>query len=132
MIYFEDVEVRRSRVKGVTCRVTLRKGDTSYSGEAEGVESERSRAELAARAALLAIVQAETEATFVAVEGCKMFEAFDARVRLRGDLGAGRPGPGAVDGELPGEGQPGDGERVGGAGRDEQVVGPDAVDCGAG
>jgi hypothetical protein len=26
----------------------------------------------------LAIVQAETEAQFVAVEGCRMFEAFDA------------------------------------------------------
>jgi hypothetical protein len=77
MLYFEDVEVRRSRVKGVTCRVTLRKGDQSYSGEAEGAETERSRAELAARAALLAIVQAETEAQFVAVEGCRMFEAFE-------------------------------------------------------
>ena len=77
MIYFEDVEVRRSRVKGVTCRVTLKKGEASYSGEAEGVESERSRAELAARATLLAIAQAETEASFVAVEGCKMFEAFE-------------------------------------------------------
>ena len=44
MIYFEDVEVRRSRVKGVACRVTLRKDEKSYSGEAEGVESERSRA----------------------------------------------------------------------------------------
>jgi hypothetical protein len=77
MLYFEDVEVRRSRVKGVTCRVTLRKGEASYSGEAEGAETERSRAELAARAALLAIAQAETEKQFVAVEGCKMFEAFD-------------------------------------------------------
>lgn len=77
MLYFEDVEVRRSRVKGVTCRVTLRKGEASFSGEAEGAETERSRAELAARAALLAIVQAETEAQFIAVEGCKMFEAFE-------------------------------------------------------
>src|SRR5687767_13952616 len=40
-LYFEDVEVRRSRSKGVMCRVTLRKGDESYIGEAEGVESER-------------------------------------------------------------------------------------------
>lgn len=77
MLYFEDVEVRRSRARGVTCRVTLRKGDTSYNGEAEGAETERSRAELAARATLLAIVQAETEAQFVAVEGAKVFEAFD-------------------------------------------------------
>ena len=77
MLYFEDVEVRRSRVKGVTCRVTLRKGEASYSGEAEGAETERSRAELAARAALLAIVQADTDRQFIAVEGCKMFEAFE-------------------------------------------------------
>jgi hypothetical protein len=77
MLYFEDVEVRRSRVKGVTCRVTLRKGEASFSGEAEGAETERSRAELAARAALLAIAQAETEVQFVTVEGAKMFEAFD-------------------------------------------------------
>ena len=77
MLYFEDVEVRRSRVKGVTCRVTLRKGEASFSGEAEGAETERSRAELAARAALLAIVQADTDKQFIAVEGCKMFEAFD-------------------------------------------------------
>src|SRR5262249_15195950 len=32
--YFEDVEVRRSRTKGVACRVTLRKGDETYVGEA--------------------------------------------------------------------------------------------------
>jgi hypothetical protein len=77
MLYFEDVEVRRSRVKGVTCRVTLRKGEASFSGEAEGAESERSRAELAARAALLAIAQADTDRQFIEVAGCKMFEAFD-------------------------------------------------------
>src|SRR5262245_31711655 len=39
-IHFEDVEVRRSRTKGVACRVTLRKGEQSYIGEAEGVENE--------------------------------------------------------------------------------------------
>ena len=77
MLYFEDVEVRRSRVRGVTCRVTLRKGEASFSGEAEGAESERSRAELAARAALLAIAQADTDRQFIEVAGCKMFEAFD-------------------------------------------------------
>src|SRR5678809_685359 len=51
-LYFEDVEVRRSRTRGVTCRVTLRTGDESYMGEAEGIENERLRIELAARAAL--------------------------------------------------------------------------------
>ena len=76
-LYFEDVEVRRSRSKGVTCRVTLRKGDTSYIGEAEGAETERSRAELAARAAVFAIGQAEGEARQLALDGCKLIDAFD-------------------------------------------------------
>jgi len=58
-LYFEDVEVRRSRSRGVTCRVTLRKGDSSFVGEAEGAESERARVDLAARAAIKAISQAE-------------------------------------------------------------------------
>ncbi len=76
-LYFEDVEVRRSRTKGVTCRVTLRKGDASYIGEAEGAETERSRAELAARAAVLAIGQSEGEARQLALDGCKLIDAFD-------------------------------------------------------
>jgi hypothetical protein len=76
-LYFEDVEMRRSRTKGVTCRVTLRKGDKSFHGEAEGVESERSRAELAARAAVLAIAEAEGVDTSLVFEGCRFIEAFD-------------------------------------------------------
>ncbi|MEP6551158.1 MAG: hypothetical protein ABJB95_08235, partial [Gemmatimonadales bacterium] len=36
-LYFEDVEVRGSRSKGLSCRVTLRKGDESYIGEAHGI-----------------------------------------------------------------------------------------------
>ncbi|HEX6535787.1 MAG TPA: hypothetical protein VF041_14410 [Gemmatimonadaceae bacterium] len=76
-LYFEDVEVRRSRTRGVTCRVTLRKGDQSYMGEAEGVESERSRAELAARAAVLAIAQAEGDQYGLSLDGCKLIDAFE-------------------------------------------------------
>jgi hypothetical protein len=76
-IYFEDVEVRRSRSKGVMCRVTLRKGDTTFIGEAEGMENERLRIELAARAALAAIRQAEGEDRVLALEGCRVIEAFD-------------------------------------------------------
>ena len=76
-LYFEDVEVRRSRTKGVACRVTLRKGDQSYPGEAEGVENERSRIELAARAALAAIRLAEGETRQLALDGCKVIDAFD-------------------------------------------------------
>ena len=43
-LYFEDVEVRRSRTRGVACRVTLRKGDETFVGESEGnEENERQR-----------------------------------------------------------------------------------------
>ena len=76
-IYFEDVEVRRSRSKGVACRVTLRKGDESFIGESEGMENERIRIELAARAALAAIRQAEGNERVLALEGCKLVEAFE-------------------------------------------------------
>ena len=76
-IYFEDVEVRRSRTRGVTCRVTLRKGDQSYIGEAEGIENERLRIELAARASLSAIKLAEGEERVLGLEGCRVLEAFD-------------------------------------------------------
>ena len=76
-VYFEDVEVRRSRAAGVACRVTLRKGDKSYVGEAEGAESERSRLEIAAQATLLAIRQAESDARGLILEGCKPVAAFE-------------------------------------------------------
>ena len=76
-IYFEDVEVRRSRSKGVACRVTLRKGDQSFIGEAEGLENERLRIELAARAALAAIKQAEPTDRILGLEGCRVVDAFE-------------------------------------------------------
>lgn len=76
-LYFEDVEVVRSRTRGVTCRVTLRKGDASFTGEAEGMENERSRVELAARATLAAIAEAEGLASLLALEGVSRISAFD-------------------------------------------------------
>jgi len=76
-IHFEDVEVRRSRSKGVACRVTLRKGDETFIGESEGMENERIRIELAARATLAAIRQAEGNERILALEGCKLVEAFE-------------------------------------------------------
>lgn len=75
-LYFEDVEVRRSRSKGVSCRVTLRKGETSYCGEAEGMENERSRVDLAARATLQAIVEAEGMQGRLSVDGVHCISAF--------------------------------------------------------
>lgn len=76
-LYFEDVEVRGSRSKGVSCRVTLRKGEASYIGEAHGIEGDRSRLDLAARAAVFAIGSAEGREGQLAVEGVKVMEAFD-------------------------------------------------------
>jgi len=75
--YFEDVEVRRSRATGITCRVTLSKGEKSFIGEAEGMENERSRIELAARAALRAIVDGEPGVRPLDLGGAKLIEAFD-------------------------------------------------------
>ncbi len=77
-LYFEDVEVRRSRTRGVACRVTLRKGDDTFVGEAEGMEeSDRHRIELAARAALAAISAAEGDARALSLEGCRNLDAFE-------------------------------------------------------
>src|SRR5207244_7345739 len=76
-LYFEDVEVRRSRTRGVACRVTLRKGDDTYVGESEGMENERQRIELAARAALAAIAAAEGDDRALGLEGCKQLDAFE-------------------------------------------------------
>ena len=62
----------------MTCRVTLRKGDSSYVGEAEGLESPRLRVELAAKAALNAIMQSEAETVgLLGLHGCMAISAFD-------------------------------------------------------
>lgn len=81
VLIFDDVEVRRSRSRGVLCRVTLSRDGQEFVGEWEGQESERSRIELAARATLLAILES-LKATpggnrNLALEGSKLIEAFD-------------------------------------------------------
>lgn len=76
-LYFEDVEVRGSRSKGLSCRVTLRKGQSSFIGEALGIEGDRSRVELAARATLLAIADADGREGQLGVQGVKVFDAFE-------------------------------------------------------
>jgi hypothetical protein len=76
-LYFEDVEVRRSRTKGVACRVTLKKGDKVFVGESEGMENERQRIELASRAALAAIAAAEGNVRTLGLEGCRLIDAFE-------------------------------------------------------
>lgn len=74
---FEDVEIRGSRTKGVACKVTLRRGDETYVGESEGVESDRSRVEVAARAALAAIAKSDGDERRLSLEGTKVVQAFD-------------------------------------------------------
>lgn len=72
---FDDVEVKRSR-SGLACRVTLRRGDESFEGEAEGVETEAARLELAARATVLAIAFAEGRSGAYALAGAQRVDAF--------------------------------------------------------
>jgi hypothetical protein len=77
-MYFEDVEVRGSRAKGAGCKVTLRRGDDVFVGEAEGVETDRSRVELAARATLAAIAKSDgAQERRLNLEGSKIVAAFD-------------------------------------------------------
>jgi hypothetical protein len=81
LLIFEDVEVRRSRSRGVLCRVTLSRDGQEFFGEAEGQETERSRIELAARATLQAIGSAMKSTPggerSLALEGAKLVDAFD-------------------------------------------------------
>jgi hypothetical protein len=76
-LYFEDIELKGSRARGTSCRVTLRQGDDSWVGEADGMDSERGRLELAARAALAAVVKYEAGARSYALEGVKRVDAFE-------------------------------------------------------
>ena len=82
LLYFEDVEIRGSRTKGVTCRVTLRRGEEQYVGEADGMESDRSRIELSARATLAAIGMSESGDRKLSLEGVKVVAAFDQELVL--------------------------------------------------
>ena len=77
LLYFEDVEVRRSRASGMTCRVTLRRGDQMFVGEAQGQETHTVRTETAARAAMAAVQQADTEGRVLAFEGARIVDAFE-------------------------------------------------------
>ena len=85
-LYFEDVEVRGSRAKGVACKVTLSRDGEMYVGEAEGFESDKSRVELAARAALAAIALCDGGQLKLSLEGVKVISAFDRELALVGVL----------------------------------------------
>ena len=80
-LIFDDVEVRRSRAKGLSCRVSLVRDTQTFVGEAEGQESERSRVELAARAAVNAVLDATKDVwgadRSMSLEGAKLIDAFE-------------------------------------------------------
>lgn len=77
-VYFEDVEVRGSRVRGVTCKVTLRIGTEHFAGEAEEVvQSDKSRVDVSARAALMALSLAGPSGGMFSLEGAKVISAFE-------------------------------------------------------
>jgi hypothetical protein len=76
-LYFEDVEVRRSRASGMSCRVTIRQGTETFVGEATGLGTDRVRAETAAKAAVAAVQQADSEGRALLFEGARLIEAFE-------------------------------------------------------
>ncbi|MFL5562502.1 MAG: hypothetical protein ACJ79K_13600 [Gemmatimonadaceae bacterium] len=76
-IYFEDVEVRRSRSAGLACTVTLRAGADKHTGEASGVETSRARGELAATAAVRALGPLLSDGVTLAFEACAVVGAAD-------------------------------------------------------
>ena len=77
-VLFEDVEVRGSRTRGVTCKVTLRIGRDQFAGEAEeGLQSDRSRVDVAARAALMALSMAGPLNGIFSLEGARVIGAFE-------------------------------------------------------
>jgi len=77
-VYFEDVEVRGSRARGVTCKVTLRIGGEHFAGEAEeGMQSDKSRIDVAARATLTALALSGPTGALFSLEGVKVMQAFD-------------------------------------------------------
>jgi hypothetical protein len=76
-LYFEDVEVRRSRASGMQCTVTIRQGDALFVGEATGLESDRLRIETSAKAAVAAVQQADSGGRALLFEGARLIEAFE-------------------------------------------------------
>ncbi len=83
-LYFEDVEVRGSRTKGMLCRVTLRRGEQQFVGEAEGPNGDRGRVELAAKATLAAVGLSEVTRRQFSLEGVRVVGAFDHEIVLAG------------------------------------------------
>ena len=83
MLVFVNVELHRSRERGLVCRVTLSQGERAFVGEARGPASDRSRVELAAGATVLAMMEAlsginltSTRSRSLSLEGTQTVEVF--------------------------------------------------------
>ncbi len=83
-LYFDGVEVRGSRNRGVTVQIALKRGPETFHGVAEGLDGARARMELAARATLEAIGESERGARKFTLEGVKEVDAFETRFALVG------------------------------------------------
>jgi len=81
LLVFADVDVRRSRDRGLSCRVTLSRGERVFAGESSGQATERARVDVAARAALLAVLEALNASgaknRTLSLEGAQLVEVFD-------------------------------------------------------
>jgi len=73
----ESVEVQYSRTAPRSCRVTLRRGDHEFVGEADATTMQTSVERLAVDATLAALGQMNPRAEAFRVEGVKQFTAFD-------------------------------------------------------
>nr|MCU0649282.1 hypothetical protein [Gemmatimonadaceae bacterium] len=90
LLVFDGVEVRRSRTRGLLCKVMLRRGDEAYAAEAEGQDTDRARVDLSARATVSAILQAVGGDRALVLEGTKVIAAFDREfvfVSVQGRIG---------------------------------------------
>jgi hypothetical protein len=81
LLLLEDVEVRRSRSRGAVCQVTVSRGGAVFTGESEGPDTDQSRLELTARAALAAVAQAAAGVVraerIPVLQGVRPIEAFE-------------------------------------------------------
>jgi hypothetical protein len=81
LLVFEDVDVRRSRDRGLSCRVTLSRGERVFAGESSGQATERARIDVAARAAVLAVLEAlgstGSKTRTLSLEGAQLVDVFD-------------------------------------------------------
>ncbi|MDH3427470.1 MAG: hypothetical protein OEM23_03460, partial [Gemmatimonadota bacterium] len=71
----KNVHMERLAGREFSCRVELTRGEEGFRGEAEGPDFERSRMEVAAAAALEALLQASNDSVHLALQGVSHLES---------------------------------------------------------